>query len=369
MKRLPTRKIIPLIAFAALMAGAIPVNWSFLQAEAGKLGLIDRDLTRIAKGKFTEELTAKYNESSPFRNFGIDAFGSLSYFAFHEARSGAQIGSSGVLFSNEEFETSPKTPDRIASAIRHIADVNALLKSRGITLIIAPLPLKADIESRHLGQLRLPSELQERYPKVLAALAATGVKTVDLRGRFLLAGQETPMFLASDTHWTPDGAATAAEALALASQPLELPGEKAFDLTNGEPVEHVGDLRKFVRLLPWLEYFGPRHDRISLVNATPRPGSEEAGLFDEVAVPVVLVGTSYSANPAFGFEAHLKAALQRDVLNLSEEGKGPFVPMQSFLKSAVLKDTPPQLVIWEMPIRYLDDGLPEDAVLLRGDLP
>ncbi len=166
MTRLPPRKIIPLIAFGTLMAAAIPVNWSFLQAEAAKLGLIDRDITRIAKGKFTEELTAKYNESSPFRDFGIEAFGSLSYFAFNEARSGAQIGANGVLFSNEEFETGPKTKERIERAVKHIAAVHQALKARGIDLIVAPLPLKADIDRADLGSLKLPAELAGRYDTV-----------------------------------------------------------------------------------------------------------------------------------------------------------------------------------------------------------
>ncbi len=84
---------------------------------------------------------------SPFRDFGIEAFGSLSYFVFHEARSGAQIGAKGVLFSNEEFETGPKTPARIEKAVQHIAAVQQALAAKGIELINrAALPLKADIE-------------------------------------------------------------------------------------------------------------------------------------------------------------------------------------------------------------------------------
>ena len=41
------------------------------------------------------------------------------------------------------------------------------------------------------------------------------------------------------------------------------------------------------------------------------------------------------------------------VLNLAEEGKGPIAPMRAFLDSATLRDTPPEVVIWEFPIRYL----------------
>jgi alginate O-acetyltransferase complex protein AlgJ len=369
MKRLPPRKIIPLIAFGLLMASAIPVNWSFIEAEGRKLGLIDTDLMRLTKGKVAEELTAKYNASSPFKDFGIEAFGSLSYFAFNEARSGAQIGDSGVLFSNEEFETGPMTAANIDRAVKHIAAVKAALDAKGVTLLIAPVPLKADIEAGQLGSLRLPAELDGRYARIKDRFDDAKIRYVDLRARFMKGQLENRMFLQSDTHWTPAGAALAAEAVAEASRALDLPGEKAFTLTQSEPRLHEGDLRKFVRMLPLLESFGPAHDMLSLATAEAAPAASGGDLFGDEAASVVLVGTSYSANASFGFEAHLKAALQRDVLNLAEEGKGPFAPMQAFLKGAVLKDAPPRLVIWEMPIRYMDDTFPAEQFTLPVALP
>ena len=50
--------------------------------------------------------------------------------------------------------------------------------------------------------------------------------------------------------------------------------------------------------------------------------------------------------------------------NYARDGKGPFVPMLDYLDSADFKNAPPQLVIWELPERYLpvaqkrDDGQP-----------
>ncbi len=366
-KRLPNRKLIPLLAFGALMAGAIPVNLAFFKAEAAKLGLIDTQFQRIAKGKVADEVTQKYNASSPFKDFGIEAFGSLSYFALGEARSGAQIGANSVLFSNEEFETSPDSAGRIRHALKFIAEVDAALKAKGITLIVAPLPLKADIDSVNLGDLSLPAELAGRYAAVRETLGKSGVKSIDLRARFMIGNIENRMFLAADTHWTTEGAAVAAEGIAAAAQSLDLPSPRRVTLTSGEAVEHASDLRKFVRLLPLLDKLGPAHDMIRPVKA--EVASEGDGLFGDDAIPVALVGTSYSANPAFGFEAHLKAALQRDVLNLAVEGKGPFAPMQDFLKSDVLKNSPPKLVIWEMPVRYLDDAFAAEQLTLPASLP
>ena len=71
----------------------------------------------------------------------------------------------------------------------------------------------------------------------------------------------------------------------------------------------------------------------------------------------MLTGTSYSANELWSFSESLKAALGADVLNMAEEGKGPIAPMRALLASDTLRDSPPETVIWEFPIRYL--GQPE----------
>jgi alginate O-acetyltransferase complex protein AlgJ len=67
---------------------------------------------------------------------------------------------------------------------------------------------------------------------------------------------------------------------------------------------------------------------------------------------VVLVGTSYSAGPLWSFDSALKVTLQADVLNVAEQGRGPFEPMQELLGSGVLADVQADVVIWEIPERY-----------------
>ncbi|MBX9755308.1 MAG: alginate O-acetyltransferase, partial [Pseudomonadaceae bacterium] len=83
------------------------------------------------------------------------------------------------------------------------------------------------------------------------------------------------------------------------------------------------------------------------------PAAGAGDLFSDSQVPVALVGTSYSANPRWNFLGALRQALGSDVLNYAEDGHGPLLPMLKYLQSAGLKDSPPQLVIWEFPERYL----------------
>ena len=68
---------------------------------------------------------------------------------------------------------------------------------------------------------------------------------------------------------------------------------------------------------------------------------------------MTLVGTSYSANTNWNFEGFLKEYLETDVLNMADQGLGPLVVMDKYLENDAWKNSPPRLVIWEMPERYL----------------
>jgi alginate O-acetyltransferase complex protein AlgJ len=78
-------------------------------------------------------------------------------------------------------------------------------------------------------------------------------------------------------------------------------------------------------------------------------------LFGPQTVDVVLVGTSYSANPDWSFPEALKLSLKSDVLNAAAQGLGPVKPMSDYLASDAFRDAPPKVVIWEFPLRYLTD--------------
>jgi alginate O-acetyltransferase complex protein AlgJ len=362
MLRLPHRKILPLAAFGTLMLAAVPVNVAFLRMEDGTLSGVDVSAQRLLSGKVTGDLTARYNDASPFKDFGIDLFGSISFLVFKEARIGTQIGREGVLFSDEEFESDTGSRARIAAVIADVRAVHSILASRGITLIVAPVPLKIDVEAEFLpGGFGVPGEVATRHAAVMAALAQAGVPAADIRASLMAGREQAPVFLRTDTHWTPHGAGVAAQAIAEAATALGHSRTARFEIVEGAPQTHEGDLKKFVRLLPALAHLGPRNDEV--VPVTARAAAEASGdtsggesLFGDAAIPVVLVGTSYSADATFGFEAQLKAALGSDVLNLAEAGKGPLAPMQAFLSGDVLKQSPPELVIWEMPVRFLDDA-------------
>jgi alginate O-acetyltransferase complex protein AlgJ len=103
---------------------------------------------------------------------------------------------------------------------------------------------------------------------------------------------------------------------------------------------------------------GPRPDIIEEVT-TVGAASAGAGLFDSLEIPTALVGTSYSTAGIWNFEGAVKAALDADVLMMAEEGHGPFTPMRKYLEGPALADPRPDLVIWEIPVRYLGIESPQ----------
>ncbi|MCY1242397.1 putative alginate O-acetylase AlgJ [compost metagenome] len=111
----------------------------------------------------------------------------------------------------------------------------------------------------------------------------------------------------------------------------------------------------FLPLDPLFENLMPKQEQLqkrNTVAAEDQPAGDDA-LFANTEVPVALIGTSYSANPNWNFVGALKQALNSDVVNYAEDGHGPILPMLSYLKSDAFKNSPPQVLIWEFPERYL----------------
>jgi alginate O-acetyltransferase complex protein AlgJ len=308
------------------------------------------------RGGRTAEITRLYNETFVLRDTGIDLFGIVNWVAFREGRPGVLVGTDDWLYSTEEFQTDAGSPARVVASTDRVVAVRDELAARGVRLVVAFVPAKARTVSDHLGRLRWPAEPAGRLAVAADALAGAGVVTVDLAPPLADARTSTEVFLRTDTHWTSEGAGVAARTIAAVMAAMPDTGAATeYALKTGEPAEHRGDLLRYIRLGPLQDLLGPPPD--SLVPVTAEGGADD--LLGDSEIPVALVGTSYSADDRWGFEAQLKAALGRDVLNLAEEGQGPFEPMDTFLASDTLRNAPPRVVVWEIPERFLDDPLPK----------
>lgn len=310
-------------------------------------------------GKLTSTIEGTYKDELPLKDRSVNLLNAVTLALFEEGRKGVVVGSAGWLFSAEEYDWTPRSAQNLAANIDAIAKTAAQLRARGIALEIALVPEKADIYATLLRRPR-PEEHIGKYEAIRQMLVARTVTDVpDLRAVLLAGSTDGDVYFPTDTHWSVEGAGLAAQALAGAFPPLADVPPAQYALTAQPPVHHDGDLLNFLELGPFKALLPHTEDEVVPLTASVDSAGIDDLLGDSAAAApdIILVGTSYSANALWSFEPQLKAALGKDVLNLAEQGHGPFVPMAKTLQQIEAGTLHPRALIWEIPVRYLDDDM------------
>lgn len=303
------------------------------------------------RGALTAKLDSVYRQSLPHRDPAIGVIGALRYLAVGEGRKGVVAGSDGWLYTDEEIRPAPQD---LSLPLDRIAMVRDRLAEVGATLVIVPVPGKLDVHVAHTDP-DTAANIVGLYDAFLNGLQARDVAVLDARAALRAEAQEGLAYFRTDTHWTPAGARAVAEGLA--DSGLVEPGTTVFAVTSVAVDQFTGDLVTYVTndgLAP-LVGLSPEVATPYTAAANTTESSEIDIFAGTGAGATLLIGTSYSANPAWSFGEALKLALGRDVLNLAVEGQGPVRPMMDYLDSADFRDAPPELVIWEFPVRYMSD--------------
>ena len=154
-------------------------------------------------------------------------------------------GNDGRRFLPAElrFVTKLISPDisRLAApAVDAIADFAEQLKSKGISLLLVPVPPKAMFAAQSLGVAADKQQLMRRgWETIVAELRARGVAVEDLAPAFASA-KEDP-YCQRDTHWSGRGIALASEALSPAV--AQAAGVQARPVTEPWKTQNIqGDL-------------------------------------------------------------------------------------------------------------------------------
>lgn len=340
----------PGFALPVLFLGyAVVANYEFVSGLGRDIAEMPKSASAYLSGEAAEQIDSYYKKIMPHRLPSIDLMGAGRYLVFKEGRPGVVVGDNGWLFSKEEFDaTLKRTPD-LAEALAGVTEIRDQLAARGIELVVVPLPAKADIYSEHVSYAAIPGDLERLYTDFRAMLDQAGIRNVETRTALLDAKAQGQLFLNTDTHWTPLGASVVADTVGAALGRRDT----AYTLADAAPVEREGDLSKFIVTGGLAPLVGLGPETVVPRTAIAPPEAAPADIFGPSTIPFVLTGTSYSANEQWSFGESLKVALGSDVLNMAEEGKGPIAPMRALLASDTLRDTPPETVIWEFPIRYL----------------
>ncbi|UTW45917.1 alginate O-acetyltransferase [bacterium SCSIO 12696] len=316
----------------------------------------------IFNGSAAQSLESHYDQRFALKQLGTNSWGALEYTLFGEGRQGVVVGNGGWLFSNEEFYAQD-AQNHLQQNLAYIGWVAEKLATAQVQLLVVPVPAKSRLYAEYLGNQQPNNAYRELYSSLTRSLREANIHSLNTLA--LMEQQKnhnTPLFLRTDTHWSPEGAQLVARAVAYQLSDLELPSS---DFTTEKVAEknHRGDLTRFLPLSPWFDQLMPQADTLNVY----RTYAAEDALFEEDALfgdedhspAVALVGTSYSADPQWNFEGALKQHLNTELSNFAQSAQGPLAPMNTFLEQQLNNLPELQVVIWEIPERYLLVGYPE----------
>lgn len=271
----------------------------------------------------------------------------------------ALIGKDEWLFYRYEIATSNDDAP-INQSINLIGKFSKILSDHGTSLLVTMVPIKIRIYSEYLpDEVKIDEYMAGHYKQLLGALNSGGVSTVDLNTAFMNDAHrksDTPLFFRLDSHWTPTGAMTAAQAIKeeVGRSPVL---QKLVDSTPAVAYsikianrKRASKGRDLVNQLPENSpVFAP--EMVAQVNVVRAP-SAQADLLGAQAEPqIALMGSSYSKDWT-GFSDALRFVFQRDVTSVAVSAdQGSWVGMESYLRDEAFQTNPPKLLIWELPER------------------
>jgi alginate O-acetyltransferase complex protein AlgJ len=329
------------VGFVAALAGIGLSTHMNVDLPAATNSLIDGSLQSFYE--------ADFDKMNPLNIYAVTALSTLKFALFSQAAEGAVVGRDGWIYTAEEFEVGPNFDENLVSAADEIARVYSFMAANGVALVPMIVPDKADVYPEFLS-IQRSGLVETRREKLLALLAARNITALDATPSLMTQKDTVASFLKDDTHWSPVGSRAVAQMLGSALTSIDVELTPATVTTVRGPVQSFdGDLLQYVPTGGFRDAFGPAQLSIDTFTTTVE---SSGGLFGDPSVDVALVGTSFSAKPEWNFLGFVQDALDADVMNFAKEGQGPFAPMHDFLASETFQNTPPKLVIWEIPARY-----------------
>jgi alginate O-acetyltransferase complex protein AlgJ len=272
-----------------------------------------------------------------------------------------RTGCQGWWFLNDELLLHRNGTESALRRASVVGKVRQSLEKRDIKLLVVGVPDKSRIEQSHLCGLRRAPALDERLHDWETALRKNGVNFLNLQAALAAVPQQadgSAAMLRSDTHWNDTGAAAAADAVAKWIESMGVPvvPQLTYQIHYLPEVQRWGDLTRLAGLDGWPWMRGFTADRVqqpqfTMVEAAGAADDAE-DLFGDAELPsVALIGTSYS-NTSY-FVEHLQYRLRTRIGNFARDGGDFAGAAREYFASRAFKETPPQLVIWEIPERVL----------------
>jgi alginate O-acetyltransferase complex protein AlgJ len=248
-------------------------------------------------------------------------------------------------------------------AIPIITKFRETLAAAGVTLILAPVPSKAAVYPDKLFGGAYPGSMASSTP-FLKELEATGATVVDLEPLFRAEREKGEIFCATDSHWSPGGAALAAHAITATPVLAALAKPGSYVTASPEKFTITGDLAAS----PGLE--GTPKEELTLTKTGTGSATAPLPVPAATASPVILMGDSHTMVftdgaslgmhcQGAGLRDHLQAKLGFPLIQLSNQNSGGTGARRLFSQRlqanpAYLKDV--KAVIWVFSIREFTMG-------------
>lgn len=344
--------LLPALAFVVLLVAGLVVSIVSLEAVPEKDWAELRNRAKILNGESTRRFTRLLNQhfvlGSTFNQIERGILWNLTGDLGPRVRAGC----TDWLFLADELELHP---GRITSAefrAELATRLDSRLKARGIKLLMVVVPDKTRIENTHLCGLHRASLFDSRIASWVNRLKLRGVETLDLTAA--LTGTPGERYYRTDTHWNETGAHAAAFAAASRLGALKwahVPPGGTVTPGNAR-IGRSGDLVHLAGLDGLPGFLRPKTELVQSTTILPIP-VESDDLFGDAGLPAIaLIGTSYSRTS--NFVPFLEHQLGAPVANLAKDGGDFAGAAQTFFSGAAFRDSPPMIVIWEVPERVIE---------------
>ncbi|MCF4164833.1 hypothetical protein L2U69_04165 [Zavarzinia compransoris] len=353
------------VVLAAVLIFGLVSSVLTLGSEQGRALLTSFTLAEVADGTATDRLAKTLNDDLLGGDVLAETAHAIDWVALGDLGTQVRLGCDGYLFLREEFDVQPGGAAAIARRAAMAGEVSRLLAAQGIHLTVVVTPDKSRMMTGELCGLRRSAASAGRIDGFFAALAGHGVDGFDLRPA--IAAIDRPYYK-TDTHWNEAGAGAAAKAIAdhLATAHLAPEAGPPVPVVTGEPRERVGDLIRLAGLDGVAAPFRPDGDMVAESEITLPVVEADDLLGDMVGPPVAVIGSSYSRNGNFiGF---LAAALSAPIADMARDGGAFAGAAMPYFDNPAFIETPPQVIVWEIPERVLDSAITPDEEAWAADL-
>lgn len=352
-----------LAMFAFMLVGLVSCLWAMF---SGKVDLWPDHLgwEEVRNGEITHHIADEL-ANVPLAGRAADLERALSWLAVGDTGPRVRSGCPGWLFLADEMRIHPHAEANAEARAKKVVAVRDWLAARDIRLLVLLVPDKSRIAATELCGLDRAAVLGDRLLRWRERLQQGGVSAVDPTAAMQALGPAA--FLRTDTHWSEAGAEAAATQLAAAVKAMQIAPSpaQATERSVLPAARRPGDLVRLAGLDGLPESLQPAGEQVAAsrfeVRGEASTGSED-DLFGDSQLPnIALIGTSFSRNS--NFIPLLEHQLGASLGNFAKDGGEFSGAAKAYFTSEAFKQTPAQLLIWEINERDLQKPFVDDLPL------